>query len=207
MGRALQPQCDGPDALVVLDDNSKDGSTDDLPCSVIRIPEVTKKRFFERSRMKMASGVAAGPARGLRRGDLHRRRRVPRGRPGEVPDAQRPRRGPTGRRRPRRDVPQRRARGRRGAGPRPGAAAPRAAADWQVRPEDVQARDQADPGRVGGGLARSHRAVLDRPGPLPLPREVRRPRRRCTAPPSTGSGSPTPTDGRRRPRGDWAPTR
>ena len=53
-------QCDGPASLVVLDDNSKDGSTDDLPCSVIRIPEETKKRYFERSRMKMSSGIAAG---------------------------------------------------------------------------------------------------------------------------------------------------
>ncbi len=53
-------QCESADALVVIDDNSRDGSTDDLPCPVIRVPSETKPRAFERSRMKMVSGIAAG---------------------------------------------------------------------------------------------------------------------------------------------------
>jgi hypothetical protein len=47
----------GPDSLVVLDDNSSDGSTDDLPCPVIRIPPIGKKPF-EPSRMGLLSGLA-----------------------------------------------------------------------------------------------------------------------------------------------------
>ena len=47
----------GPDNLVVIDDNSTDGSTDDLPCPVIRIPPIGKKPF-EPSRMGLLSGLA-----------------------------------------------------------------------------------------------------------------------------------------------------
>lgn len=50
-------QC-GAGALYVLDDNSSDGSTDDLPCSVIRLP-VLEDRKFEPSRIGVVSGVAA----------------------------------------------------------------------------------------------------------------------------------------------------
>jgi hypothetical protein len=32
-------QCGGPERLLVIDDNSTDGSTDDLPCPVIRLPQ------------------------------------------------------------------------------------------------------------------------------------------------------------------------
>ena len=32
----------GVDNLVVVDDNSSDGSTDDLPCTVLRIPPLTQ---------------------------------------------------------------------------------------------------------------------------------------------------------------------
>lgn len=48
----------GVEHLVVLDDSSSDGSTDDLPCPVVRLPTLT--RHFERSRMGLLSGVAAG---------------------------------------------------------------------------------------------------------------------------------------------------
>jgi hypothetical protein len=48
----------GADNLVVIDDNSTDGSTDGLPCSVIRIPPITKQAF-EAARMGMLSGLAA----------------------------------------------------------------------------------------------------------------------------------------------------
>ena len=47
----------GPDNLVVIDDNSTDGSTDDLPCPVIRIPPIGKKPF-EPARMGLLSGLA-----------------------------------------------------------------------------------------------------------------------------------------------------
>ena len=35
----------GTDHLYVIDDNTSDGSTDDLPCSVIRIPSWGDKHF------------------------------------------------------------------------------------------------------------------------------------------------------------------
>ncbi len=49
----------GTDHLYVNDDNSTDGSTDDLPCSVIRIPSWGDKHF-EQTRMRMVSRIAAG---------------------------------------------------------------------------------------------------------------------------------------------------
>ena len=49
----------GSDHLYVIDDNSTDGSTDDLPCSVIRIPSWGDKHF-EQTRMRMVSRIAAG---------------------------------------------------------------------------------------------------------------------------------------------------
>jgi Glycosyl transferase family 2 len=49
----------GPDHLYVIDDNSTDGSTDALPCSVIRIPSWGGKHF-EQTRMRMVSQIAAG---------------------------------------------------------------------------------------------------------------------------------------------------
>jgi hypothetical protein len=47
----------GEQNLVVIDDNSTDGSSDDLPCPVIRIPPITKKPF-EPARMGLLSGLA-----------------------------------------------------------------------------------------------------------------------------------------------------
>lgn len=49
----------GADNVLVVDDNSVDGSTDDLPCPVIKIPYLRKKAF-EPSRMGVVSGLAAG---------------------------------------------------------------------------------------------------------------------------------------------------
>lgn len=47
----------GADHLVVVDDNSEDGSTDHLPCPVIRMPPITRE--FEASRMGILSDLAA----------------------------------------------------------------------------------------------------------------------------------------------------
>jgi hypothetical protein len=52
-------QCGGPQHLLVIDDNSTDGSTDGLPCPVIRIPPLTKNHF-EPSRLSLLSKFAAG---------------------------------------------------------------------------------------------------------------------------------------------------
>jgi glycosyl transferase family 2 len=49
----------GAEHLVVIDDNSADGSTDDLPCPVIRIPYL-RKQSFEPSRMALLAGISAG---------------------------------------------------------------------------------------------------------------------------------------------------
>jgi hypothetical protein len=49
----------GLDNLVVLDDNSSDGSTDDLPCTVHTIPGFPEGRF-ENARMQLMSGIALG---------------------------------------------------------------------------------------------------------------------------------------------------
>jgi hypothetical protein len=52
-------QTGGTQHLLVLDDNSSDGSTTDLPCPVVRIPELNGQPFNP-VRMKLASGFAAG---------------------------------------------------------------------------------------------------------------------------------------------------
>ena len=49
----------GVENLYVVDDNSTDGSTDDLPCDVLRVPGVRGGKF-EPSRMRLVSGVAHG---------------------------------------------------------------------------------------------------------------------------------------------------
>jgi hypothetical protein len=49
----------GAEHVLVVDDNSADGSTDDLPCPVLRIPHL-RKRGFETSRMGLLAGVSAG---------------------------------------------------------------------------------------------------------------------------------------------------
>lgn len=51
-------QC-GPRNLVVVDDNTTDGSTDGLDCSVVRVPD-WGDRHFETTRMTLLSGLAAG---------------------------------------------------------------------------------------------------------------------------------------------------
>lgn len=48
----------GAEHLVVVDDGTTDGSTDDLPCPVLRLPPIT--RPFERTRMGVLSGLARG---------------------------------------------------------------------------------------------------------------------------------------------------
>ena len=52
-------QLGGPDRLVVIDDNSADGSTDGLPCTVLRMPP-RLKGSFEPTRMGMVNGIASG---------------------------------------------------------------------------------------------------------------------------------------------------
>ncbi len=49
----------GVENLFVIDDNTVDGSTEDLPCSVIRIPDWGDKHF-ENTRMSLVSNIAAG---------------------------------------------------------------------------------------------------------------------------------------------------
>ena len=49
----------GAEHVLVVDDNSSDGSTDDLPCPVLRIPHL-RKRGFEPSRMGLLAGLSAG---------------------------------------------------------------------------------------------------------------------------------------------------
>lgn len=50
----------GMDNLVVLDDNSSDGSTDDLPCTVHRLPALPGRKGYETARMGLLSGIASG---------------------------------------------------------------------------------------------------------------------------------------------------
>lgn len=49
----------GADHVLVVDDNSEDGSTSDLDCSVLRIPPLVK-RGFEPSRMALLAGLSSG---------------------------------------------------------------------------------------------------------------------------------------------------
>lgn len=50
----------GVENLIVLDDNSVDGSTDDLQCTVHRLPTLPGDRDYEVARMELASGFARG---------------------------------------------------------------------------------------------------------------------------------------------------
>ncbi|MDN5892755.1 MAG: glycosyltransferase family 2 protein [Nocardioides sp.] len=50
----------GMENLVVLDDNSSDGSTDDLPCTVHRLPALPGRKGYETARMGLLSGIASG---------------------------------------------------------------------------------------------------------------------------------------------------
>jgi len=49
----------GAEHLVVIDDNSVDGSTVDLPCPVLRIPAL-RRNGFEPGRMALLGGISAG---------------------------------------------------------------------------------------------------------------------------------------------------
>lgn len=50
----------GVSNLVVLDDNSVDGSADDLPCTVYRLPPPPWKRPWSKTRLGLANGIARG---------------------------------------------------------------------------------------------------------------------------------------------------
>jgi len=51
----------GLENLVVFDDNTSDGSTDDLPCTVHRLPRLdTERTPFEKARMRLLNGAANG---------------------------------------------------------------------------------------------------------------------------------------------------
>lgn len=51
----------GYDNLIVFDDNSSDGSTDDLPCTVHRLPALDSARVpFEKARMELVSRTTNG---------------------------------------------------------------------------------------------------------------------------------------------------
>jgi hypothetical protein len=50
----------GVENLVVLDDNSDDGSTDDLPCTLYRLPQAPWKDTWARTRVALANGFAQG---------------------------------------------------------------------------------------------------------------------------------------------------
>ncbi|CAA9396770.1 MAG: hypothetical protein AVDCRST_MAG47-3166, partial [uncultured Nocardioidaceae bacterium] len=138
-----------------------------------------------------AQQVRGRAARGVRRGGLHRRRRVPGGRAAEVRHARRPGGRSARRAGARRDGDQPRPPPRPRGCARPLSAAPRPAPAGQVHPADVQARRQAGPRAVDGRVARREgNAVPDRPGPLHVPREVQRPGR------VAGRSRPPSRDGR-----------
>lgn len=50
----------GVENVLVFDDNSADGSTDDLPCTVHHLPELPGGRSFEQTRMDLLNGAAEG---------------------------------------------------------------------------------------------------------------------------------------------------
>lgn len=50
----------GVENLVVLDDNSVDGSTDDLPCTVYRLPPPPWDRGWGKTRAQLVNGLAVG---------------------------------------------------------------------------------------------------------------------------------------------------
>lgn len=51
----------GLENLIVFDDNTSDGSTDDLPCTVHRLPRLdTDRTPFEKARMRLLNGAANG---------------------------------------------------------------------------------------------------------------------------------------------------
>lgn len=50
----------GVENLVVLDDNSTDGSTDDLPCTTYRLPPPPWKQGWGSTRQKLVNGLAKG---------------------------------------------------------------------------------------------------------------------------------------------------
>lgn len=50
----------GVDNLIVLDDNTVDGSTDDLPCTVHRLPPPPWQTNWAQARRRVANGIADG---------------------------------------------------------------------------------------------------------------------------------------------------
>ena len=50
----------GVQSLMVFDDNSVDGSTDDLPCTLYRLPPEPWKRRWARTRVNMVNGISRG---------------------------------------------------------------------------------------------------------------------------------------------------
>lgn len=55
--RHYSRQCGGPERLVVIDDNSTDGSTDGLPCPVIRLPD-REHEDWAMTRLRMVNAMA-----------------------------------------------------------------------------------------------------------------------------------------------------
>jgi len=50
----------GMGSLIVLDDNSVDGSTDNLPCTLYRLPPEPWKRRWAKTRARLVNGMASG---------------------------------------------------------------------------------------------------------------------------------------------------